>query len=133
MKTCRLCSIDKNDSEFYKGLRQCKPCYRAKVRKYRQDNIDKVRAYDRDRGNRQDKKYLAKYRRQNPVKYKAVTMVNHAIRDGRLHREPCEVCKTETRIHAHHDDYAKPLNVRWLCSAHHSQWHRDNGEAKNGS
>jgi hypothetical protein len=44
---------------------------------------------------------------------------------------PCEVCRTTEKIHAHHDDYAKPLNVRWLCSAHHSQWHAKNGEALN--
>ena len=66
-----------------------------------------------------------------PNKYKAHTMVNNAIRDKRLFKEPCEVCNCTEKIHAHHDDYAKPLNIRWLCAEHHRQWHIENGEAKN--
>jgi hypothetical protein len=31
------------------------------------------------------------------------------------------------------DDYLKPLSVRWLCTAHHAQWHDENGEGVNGS
>jgi hypothetical protein len=58
-------------------------------------------------------------------------LINNAIRDGKLFREPCEICKKEEGVHAHHDDYLRPLNVRWLCPAHHKQWHRDNGEALN--
>ena len=24
---------------------------------------------------------------------------------------------------AHHDDYNRPLTVRWLCKTHHGLWH----------
>ncbi len=58
-------------------------------------------------------------------------MVNNAIRGKKLFKEPCEVCGCTDKIHAHHDDYDKPLDVRWLCSAHHSQWHAKNGTALN--
>ena len=45
-----------------------------------------------------------------------------AIKDGRLVRQPCEICG-DPRSHAHHPDYDQPLNVQWLCNRHHTQLH----------
>ena len=46
-----------------------------------------------------------------------------AVRLGMLIRWPCEVCGV-TKVQAHHVNYAEPLNVRWLCKAHHDDVHR---------
>lgn len=46
-----------------------------------------------------------------------------AIRKGRLPRQPCEVCGSG-QVDAHHDDYSKPFEVRWLCRTHHKELHR---------
>lgn len=64
----------------------------------------------------------AKQRLLHPDRIKARAAVNHAIRDGKLVREPCEVCGSEP-VEAHHDDYSKPLDVRWLCEQHHEDHH----------
>jgi len=141
MKICNSCETVKSKSNF--GVRKasldglspkCKTCQKV---------YDKARANDPHReearrvyaqteeGKLAGNKAKAKYRAENPNKYKAHTMVGNAIRGGRLFREPCAVCGVEGMTHAHHDDYSKPLNVRWLCSAHHSQWHAENGEAAN--
>lgn len=83
------------------------------LREYRQAHQEEHRLD----GQRQREKF--------PDETRAKSMVNHAIRDGKLARQPCEVCGTEP-TQAHHDDYNYPLKVRWLCQTCHARWHRDN-------
>lgn len=47
-----------------------------------------------------------------------------AVRRGVITRGPCEVCGDASDVEAHHDDYSKPLEVRWLCTKHHGEQHR---------
>jgi len=138
MKTCFKCQRELPLSEFYKHkqmadghLNKCKECAKKDVGKHRERNIDEIRAYDRKRGNRQSKEYLAEYRDKFPNKYKAKNMVNNAVRDKKLFKKPCDICGSDKSIHGHHNDYLEPLNVRWLCAICHSQWHADNGEGLN--
>lgn len=70
------------------------------------------------------KAYFAKWKAANPEKVFAHDAVNNAIRDGRLSRDPCEVCGTTECIEGHHPDYMKPLDVHWLCREHHGLCHR---------
>lgn len=112
-------------------LNKCIDCVRAYALTHRGENLDKIRAYDRARGNRQTPEYLAEYRSKHPKRYKATSMINNAIRSGKLFSEPCFVCGDEKTV-GHHDDYDKPLNVRWLCQPHHHQWHAKNGPGLNG-
>jgi ribosomal protein S27AE len=48
-----------------------------------------------------------------------------AISRGKLVKEKCEVCGAE-KTQAHHDDYNKPLEIRWLCKKCHTEWHLNN-------
>lgn len=61
----------------------------------------------------------------DPVKKAAHEAVAVALSDGTLVKGPCEVtgCGTTDDICAHHDDYAKPLEVRWMCRKHHALHH----------
>ena len=138
-KECKDCKEIKCLSEFYAHaemadghLNKCKSCVKGRVLVHREKNIDKIRAYDRSRGNRQDKEYLANYRAKYPNKVKAHRAVSRAIKSGLLYEEPCANCGSSDKTHAHHDDYAKPLNIRWLCAACHQAWHKENGEGLNG-
>jgi hypothetical protein len=49
---------------------------------------------------------------------------NRAIRLGLLIKVPCEICGVE-KVDAHHDDYSKPWDVRWLCRLHHAEHHKN--------
>lgn len=74
-----------------------------------------------------DREYGAKYRAQYPERGRACDIVARAIYAGRLKRQPCERCGRKGRpgnlIHAHHEDYSKPLEVTWLCGSCHKRRH----------
>lgn len=73
-------------------------------------------------------KYNREWRKKNPSsgwqKFKDNVRVKtyRRIMKGLLTREPCEVC-SELKVEAHHDDYQKPYEVRWLCGKHHREHH----------
>jgi len=152
MKVCRECNVENPLSEFYKHaamgdghLNKCKSCVKQRVNKHREENIEKAREYDRQRamlphrvqarkeymqteqGKKSKKKSLERYKKTYPMTYAAHVITCNAIRDKKLKRPTrCSVCNTKTMIEAHHDDYTKPLEVRWLCNACHRAWHKDN-------
>jgi hypothetical protein len=68
--------------------------------------------------------FVRKWRKANPEKKRAHDAVERALRRGELVRGPCEVKGCQNRSEAHHDDYSQPLQVRWLCRAHHKEAHR---------
>lgn len=53
-------------------------------------------------------------------------LTRNKIKQGVLTKKPCEICGTEDDVHAHHDDYNKPFDVRWLCRYHHREYHYNN-------
>ena len=138
MKKCFACNQEKEINEYYRHpamldghTNKCKECTKSQARKNRKQHIEYYREYDKKRGNRLEKDHCRLWRAKYPNKYKAQTMVGNAIRGKKLFRQPCDVCGSQENIHAHHNDYLKPLNVTWLCAAHHRQWHIVNGEAEN--
>lgn len=134
MKTCFKCKARKPLSSFYKHwkmadghLGKCKSCTKKDVSENYKNNRDHYAEYERSRfQNPERKKYALEQQRKRrlvyPGKYRAVNAVSNAIRDGRITRGPCEVCGEE-KAQAHHDDYRKPLSVRWLCRKHHLEHH----------
>ena len=59
-------------------------------------------------------------------------LLEQAVEDGVVvRRECCEDCGASGRmrdgrtiVQAHHNDYNKPLDVRWLCQKCHHAWHK---------
>lgn len=74
------------------------------------------------------------FHKKNEIKEKKARVVfNHYVRDKHIEKQFCEICGNP-KAEAHHDDYDKPLNVRWLCFVCHRKWHKehDNPELLKG-
>ena len=135
MKPCVDCGDI--EAERYAGVaHRCKTCHRAVVTARRNAKIEEVRAYDQRRGRLPGRiaktvATNARRRQEVPGRMRAHSAVSRAIAKGTLVRQPCGVC-ADKRSHAHHDSYlpGDELKVRWLCPAHHAQWHRDHPEMK---
>ena len=58
------------------------------------------------------------------VKKAAVSRLAEALRQGKkIQPKKCSACGRKTQVEGHHEDYYKPLEVRWLCPLHHSKEH----------
>lgn len=157
-KECFKCEKIKPLSEFYKHngmadgrLNKCKDCNKKDTKENRLKNIDYYLEYDRGRGNLPKRiearknytktkegkiarnKGSKKWTEANLIKRSASTIVGNYVRSGKMTKPcSCETCGlSDVRIHGHHDDYAKPLEVRWLCSKCHTKWHKENGPGIN--
>lgn len=137
MKTCFKCGKEKPLIDFYKHkgmadghLNKCKCCTKQDNINNRNENLEYYREYDRNRPQRIPEGYFENYRKLKPKVRIAQNTVNNAIRDGKLSKQPCEVCGS-LEVHAHHCDYSKPLDVMWLCPIHHKAWHKENGAGLN--
>jgi integrase len=52
--------------------------------------------------------------------HRAGYLVRKALASGVLTKpENCEICGLKETLDAHHDDYSKPLEVKWLCRSCH--------------
>ena len=152
MKVCKECNLEKEIKDFYKHkamadgyLNKCIECVKARVIKHRESNLEKIKEYDKKRAMlphrvqyrleyQKTEKYkeshaksILKYTKKYPMVKACHVIVGNAIRDKRLIPDViCSTCKLETKIEAHHDDYTKPMDVKWLCKKCHTNWHKSN-------
>ncbi len=149
MAFCHKCGSKKEESDPPRGL--CTPCRKSRERSYYDQNRDKILAAQRayyeenkdsileklrqynktERGRDVHDAAVSRSRQRYPERSKARFAVNNAIAQGRLEPKPCEVCAAP-KAEAHHDDYSKPLEVRWLCNRHHREHHRKEKEQQHG-
>jgi len=138
-RMCRVCLIAPKHRK--RGI--CIECERVRLRLYKRlrresgrmlkyvRNPDHERRRELDRISRQkpERKEAARQARlkristpEGKLKSSCRSKTSYAIKTGKLIRLPCEVCGNQ-KSEAHHDDYTKPLQVRWLCNIHHKRHH----------
>ena len=143
MKTCFKCGQSKPLNEFYAHprcrqgtLNKCKECAKIDAglhyQKQMQDPMwiakERERQRIKERARRAagkavpDQEGKNRWARRNPHKVRAQNKARTAVIKGKIAKLPCEVCGSAS-VQGHHDDYDRPLDVRWLCTKHHAEHH----------
>lgn len=94
------------------------------AKRYQRDKPKRRSLNDRFAAENRDavKRYKAAWKARNAIKVSCHKTVLLAIKSGKLLRpDACDKCGQGGRIEAHHDDYSKPLEVRWLCVPCHGK------------
>jgi hypothetical protein len=133
MSKCSKCNVPWSADSFYKSNRTtCKSCVCAAVRKRRREN-PAVQSYERERAKLPHRRQratlaVARWRREHPDLYRAQNAINNGIRDGKLHRRPCDTCGKSRNVFGIPADPEKPIEaVKWRCALYH---HRARFQAK---
>jgi hypothetical protein len=139
MKHCPTCKTMKSETDFYRDPRQrdglkgqCKKCHCAGAVRTRDPDNHRVKRAEQMRRAREanpekfrERDRAASAKRTKDDRTAARMLLNSAVKTGKVVRAPaCEGCGIVGRLHGHHDDYAKPLEVRWLCPPCHGKEHR---------
>jgi hypothetical protein len=136
VKTCFKCGTEKPLTEFYRHkkmgdgyLGKCKCCTKADVSEHRHGKgRENVLKYDRERAQtsvrvESRRRIVKEWIASHPERRAAHKKLGYAVRSGRVTPLPCLICGDKAE--AHHPDYNAPLDVVWLCPAHHKQAHAD--------
>jgi len=151
-KRCKKCELDKPVGEYYRHKRspdgleyRCKACSRQASREWNRKNperhkenllrwtaanVERKRELRRQSYKRHSAPYIERAKAQKehePEKYRARYTLTNAVREGRIAKpsncEDCGAALLKRRIHGHHPDYSKPLDVEWLCARCHATRH----------
>jgi hypothetical protein len=151
-KKCIACNKVKDIDQYYVHkamtdghLNKCKECVKTSVKKRYYEKHDEILKYEKSRASLPHrvaarKVYAAtkrgkdvaraahqKQRIKNPERIDARTKLNNAIRDGKVIKPSKCGCGKTGNLEAHHDDYKKPLKVKWLCVSCHKEEHKGKG------
>ncbi len=141
-RTCRKCGQRKNAAEFWGSFKRCKDCINKRTatpgarrahgaicNRHSERHRESLRAAGR-RYYRHNTERMNEYASKQTTTLKGIARqaLQKAVQNGEIAKpSKCEKCNGEFplfKIHGHHPDYTKPLEVIWLCSICHGLEHR---------
>lgn len=99
----------------YNAKCRCEPCRAAHAAYHR--------AYKSGPARERESERVRAYIARHPERRAAWQAVDRALRNGQLIKPSRCACGRNARVNAHHDDYARPLDVLWLCGVCHKARH----------
>jgi hypothetical protein len=136
-KACRTCKITKPFDAFARHRlakdqhrHDCKACVRAgraTTKRRTAEQIAKTIERNRTEPYREvNRRAVASWHHRNPAAVRAWWKLAKAVRSGRI--TPATACQAEgcdehQDLEGHHPNYGRPLEVAWLCRAHHRRGH----------
>jgi len=76
----------------------------------------------------QCQEYTKNWKKDNPQKARAHKIINDAVYRKKINKpQHCQMCGQVTPRHllnGHHEDYSKPMDVKWLCHQCHVNIHQ---------
>lgn len=113
---------NQDPEKFKKYFRDWKAAHPEKSKEYSRKRSRKYAIEERAR--------RRAWNAKNPEKAYAKGVIANLITAGKIVRpDRCPACgEIKFKIHAHHDDYSKPREIRWLCSRCHKNYHLSKGE-----
>lgn len=133
-KQCSVCGETKPLDDFPRhrrgrhgrayDCRKCRAAYDASPDRLARKVAANKRYRSTEKGKSANNAHAVRYHRRHPEKLRAVQLVHEAVQRGDLTKNPCERCGATDQVQGHHDDYSKPLEVRWLCQQCHNAHHR---------
>ena len=131
VRTCKDCGKSKPLAMFRRKPEYrwgftfiCKPCdairSRPAQRKYCTAHRTELRA--------RNLLYKKQAKPRDLIKMRASRIIRYYVAVGKIVKPSvCQECLQKRPVHqleAHHNDYGKPLEVRWVCHACHMKEHR---------
>jgi hypothetical protein len=119
LNKCARCKVLKQcnaNAKYYLKNGECRYSYLCL-----DCNAERARKY-RTTGKGKDvyREIMRKQYEKHKEKCIARQKVNYRVRRGKMVRpDQCSICKQNKKVEAHHSDYSKPLDVKWLCRQCH--------------
>lgn len=121
---CRECGRALAKTYYQEHAKQLCAHKATFYREHRQQELARAREY-RVAHPEKRRTWQQRYRLLHQQRCKAWELVKNSIEKNVLQRpSECVQCKKRCIPEAHHEDYSRPLQLKWLCRACHRKLHR---------